>query len=56
MLLWSINERLAGREGADVEAPSLGWLSDCLDLAVNEGTQLAAEREKAERELTRHQR
>lgn len=31
--LWSLNERAAGREGADLPPPSLRWVADCEALA-----------------------
>lgn len=27
--IWSLNERAAGREGADLPPPSLRWVADC---------------------------
>lgn len=30
-LLWSLNERAAGRPGLDLPPPDLGWMSDVLD-------------------------
>ena len=35
-LLWSINERLAGRQGIDLEPPSYDWVADIVECAVEE--------------------
>ena len=43
-LLWSINERMAGRDGIDAEAPGMDWLDDLWSLWVEE----RRERRKAE--------
>jgi len=31
-LLWSINERLAGNKGLNLERPSLDWVEDIVSL------------------------
>jgi len=35
-LLWSINEQMAGREGLEIERPTLAWLDDLLWLDERE--------------------
>lgn len=35
-LLWSINERMAGREGLDLDPLGTEWLDDLMDIAAVE--------------------
>lgn len=39
-LLWSINERLAGREGMDVPRLGRAWLDDVIAMAERESASL----------------
>lgn len=32
LALWSINERLAGREGLNITLPGMEWMQDLLDI------------------------
>jgi len=35
-LLWSINERLNGKQGVDLPEPNFNWLDDVIHLAIIE--------------------
>ena len=40
-LLWSINERLGGRVGSEIELPDMGMIvQDCMDLCELEQSEL----------------
>jgi len=36
LLLWSINERLGGNPGQDVDYPTMDWLEDLTEMAVQD--------------------
>lgn len=48
LLLWSINERMAGRAGVDVPMPNDDWKEELLELAALE----AAEQEERDGNLS----
>lgn len=53
-LLWSINERLAGREGIDVPPPSLAFLQDVSDVARIQCEERERVMEEIQRNAHRH--
>ena len=41
LALWSINERLAGREGTDIDPPNQRWIDDIHSIAQSNRDALA---------------
>ena len=50
-LLWSINERLVGREGLDLERNSGAWVGDLVQIAIDEANAVEKARAKLSDEL-----